>query len=148
MCFRVPFDWAFIQCGSEQLSKAEYRHFLTSTIFDDPQPFFEAKFALCVITHRLLPEQSCYSVGPSALLLIADIMRAGRSSLHEENFMRLKEHLFGLPGISALLMSSKINSEMIEQGIESIMPRVTCLDALTFRHTPDSCCNRGSNQSR
>lgn len=62
--------------------------------------------------------------------------------------MRLKEHLFGLPRISALLTSSKINSETIEHGIESIMPRVTCLDALTFRDTPDSRCNRGSNQSR
>jgi hypothetical protein len=68
-------------------------------------------------------------MGPSALLLIADIMHAGRGILLEENFMRLKEHLFGLPQINALFTSLTINSEMIEQGIESIMPAVTYLDA-------------------
>jgi hypothetical protein len=53
-----------------------------------------------------------------------------------------------LPQISALFTSSMINSEMIEQGIESIMPGVTYFDALTFRDTPHSRCNRGSDQSR
>lgn len=137
----------FIQCGPEQLSRTEYRCYLTSTIFDDPQPFFEAKFALNVIAHRLPSEQTYLSMGASALLLIADIMQAGRSALHEENFLRLKEHLFGLPQISALFTSSTINSETVEQGIESIMPHLTYLDPLTFRDTTYSRC-RGSNCRR
>jgi hypothetical protein len=95
---------------------------LTGTIFDDPQPFFEAKIALNVIAYRLLPEQTSWSAGGGTLLFIADIMRAGRSSLHAGDFMRLKEHLFGLPQINALFISSSINSEMIEQGIDSIIP--------------------------
>jgi hypothetical protein len=72
-------------------------------------------------------------MGASALLLIADIMRAGRSTLHEENFMKLKEHLFGLPQISALFTSWAITSDMIDQGIESITPGVTYLDGLAFQ---------------
>jgi hypothetical protein len=91
---------------------------LTGTIFDDPQPFFEAKFALNVIAYRLLPEQTCCGT----LLLIADIMQAGRSTLHAGDFMRLKEHLFDIPQINTLFISSSINPEMIEQGIDSIIP--------------------------
>jgi len=94
---------------------------LTSTIFDDPQPFFEAKFALNVIAYRLLPEQACWSIGGGALLLIADIMQAGRSILHAGDFMKLKEHLFGMPQINELFISSSMYSEMIEQGIYSII---------------------------
>ena len=86
-------------------------------------------------------------MGASALLLIADIMQAGRRALHEENFMRLNEHLFGLPQISALFTSSMINSETVEQGIESILPHLTYLDTLTFRDTTYSRC-RGSNCRR
>ena len=84
-------------------------------------------------------------MGTGALLLISDIMQAGRSVLHEENFMRLKEHLFGLPQISALFTSSMIDSEMIEHGIGSIMPRLIYLDTLTFRDTTHSR-RRGSNR--
>jgi len=94
---------------------------LTDTIFGDPRPFFEAKVALNVIAYRLLSEQT-WSIGGGTLLLIADIMRAGMSILHAGDFMRLKEHLFGIPQINALFMSSSINSEMIEQGIDSIIP--------------------------
>jgi hypothetical protein len=49
-------------------------------------------------------------------------MRAARSILHAGDFMRLKEHLFGIPQINALFISSSINPEMIEQGIDSIIP--------------------------
>lgn len=108
-----------MQCGPEQLSEPEYRHFLTHTIFDGPQSLFEAKIALNVIAYRLLPEQTCCGT----LLLIADIMQAGRSILHAGDFMRLKEHLFGMPQINTLFISSSIDSEMIEQGIDSIIPR-------------------------
>jgi len=87
-------------------------------------------------------------MGASALLLIADIMQAGRSALHEENFMKLKEHLFGLPQISALFTSSMINLGMVEQGIEFMLPKVTYIDALTFRDKSHSRCIRGSNQGR
>jgi hypothetical protein len=144
MRHRASFDWAFIQCGPEQLLETEYRCFLTSTIFDDPQPFFEAKFALNVIAHRLSSEKTCMSMGAGALQLISDIMQAGRNALHKGNFMRLKEHLFGLPQISTLFTSSMINSETIEQGIGSIMLRLIYLDTLTFRDTTHSR-RRGSN---
>jgi hypothetical protein len=95
---------------------------LTGTIFDNPQPFFEAKSALNVIAYRLLPEQTYWPIGGGTLLFIADIMQAGRSVLHAGDFMRLKEHLFGMSQINALFISSSINSEMIEQGIDSVMP--------------------------
>jgi len=122
MRYRAPFDWTFVQCGPEQLSKHEYRFFLTGTIFDNPQPLFEAKIALNVIVYRLLPEQTCWPIGSGTLLFIADIMQAGRSILHGGDFMRLKEHLFGMPQINALFISPSINSEMIEQGMDLIIP--------------------------
>jgi urease gamma subunit len=122
MRYRVPFDWTFVQCAPEQLSEPAYRGFLTGAIFDYPQPFFEAKIALNVIAYRLLPEQAYWSIRDGTLLVIADIMQAGRSILHAGDFMRLKEHLFGIPQINALFISSSINSEMIEQGIDSIIP--------------------------
>ena len=87
-------------------------------------------------------------MGAGGLLLIADMMQAGRSALHEENFVKLKEHLFGLPQISALFTSSTISSEMIEQGIEFMRPGFTYLDILIFRDTSHSRCSRGFNQSR
>ena len=119
---RVPFDWAFVQCGPEQLSAAQYRSFLTSVIFDDPIPFFEAKVALNLIAHRLDFRQGSPSIDSGVLLLIADIMRAGRNGLHPDDFRRLKEHLFDMPQINTLFTSSMISAEMIEQGTESIAP--------------------------
>jgi hypothetical protein len=95
---------------------------LTGSIFDEPQPFFEAKSALNVIAYRLLPEQTCWSIAGGTLLLIADIMQAGRGILHAGDFMKLKEHLFGMPQTNALFISSSINSEIIEQGIDLIIP--------------------------
>ncbi|KAI0254170.1 ribosome 60S biogenesis N-terminal-domain-containing protein [Lactifluus subvellereus] len=118
---KVPFDWAFIQCGPDQLSNAEYRRFLTGAIFDDPQRFVEAKAALNVIRHRLLSKQTNSSIGSGALLLIADIMQVGRSSLRADDFMGLKEHLFSMSPISALFTSSMISVEMTEQGIRPIL---------------------------
>jgi len=59
-------------------------------------------------------------MGSGSFLLIADIMQAGRSILHAEDFTRLKEHLLGMPQINALFTSSTINSETVEQGIESV----------------------------
>jgi hypothetical protein len=100
------------------LSEAEYRSCLTSAIFDNPQPLFEAKAALNVIGHRLLSLQTHSStVASGILLLIADIMQAGKSSLPMGDFVGLKEHLFAMPPISTLLTSSMINAELIEQGI-------------------------------
>jgi hypothetical protein len=119
---RVPFDWAFVQCGPEQLSEAHYRNFLTSVILDNPMPFFEAKVALNLIAHRLDSQKGCSSIDSGVLLLIADIMRAGRNGLPADDFRRLKEHLFDIPQIITLLTSSMISAEMIEQGIESIAP--------------------------
>jgi hypothetical protein len=49
-------------------------------------------------------------------------MQAARSILHAGDFMRLKEHLFGMPQINALFISSSMDPEMIEQGIDSIIP--------------------------
>jgi len=144
----VPFDWAFIQCGPEQLSEAEYRSLLASAIFDGPQPFFEAKVALDVIGHRLSSQQAHSSMGSGVLLLIADIMQAGRSAFHLDNFVGLKEHLFGMPQINALLTSSTISSEMIEQGIEPKVPRCDTSSLLNCRDTPNSRCGRGPNQHR
>ena len=118
----VPFDWAFVQCGPEQLSDGQYQSFLTSIILDDPMPFFEAKVALNLIAHRLDPQQGCSSTDNGVLVLIADIMRAGRNSFDADDFKRLKEHLFGMPQINALFTSSMISAEIIEQGIESIVP--------------------------
>ncbi|KAH9963282.1 ribosome 60S biogenesis N-terminal-domain-containing protein [Russula dissimulans] len=118
---KVPFDWAFIQCGPEQLSEAEYRSLLASAIFDGPQSFFEAKVALDVIGHRLSSQQAYSSMGSGVLLLIADVMQAGRSVFHSDIFVRLKEHLFGMPQINALFTSSTISSEIIEQGIRPIL---------------------------
>jgi hypothetical protein len=115
--FRVPFDWAFVQCGPEQLSEAQYRSFLTSVILDDPMPIFEAKVALNLIAHRLDSQQGCSSIDSGVLLLIADIMRTGRNGLPADDFGILKEHLFDLPQINALFTSSMISAEMIEQGI-------------------------------
>jgi hypothetical protein len=120
MWYRVPFDWAFMQCGPDQLSRAEYRSFLTSAVFDDPQRFVEAKAALSVIGHRLLSQQTKSPIGNGALLLIADIMQAGKSCLRTEDFMGLKEHLYNMSPISALFVSSTISTEMIEQGIHPI----------------------------
>ena len=134
MRYRAPFDWVFVQCGPEQLSEPEYRHFLTGTIFDDPRPLFEAKIALNLIAYRL-PEQTWWSIGGGTLLLIADIMQSGRRVFHAGNFMRLKEHLFGMPQINALFMSLSINSEMIKQGIDSMTPRLSYLYHLIFRDT-------------
>ncbi|KAI9448397.1 ribosome 60S biogenesis N-terminal-domain-containing protein [Lactarius indigo] len=118
---RIPFDWAFIQCGPEQLSEAEYRDSLTNAIFDDPQPLFEAKAALNVIGYRLLPQQAHSTIVSGVLLLIADIMQAGKSSLPIGDFVGLKEHLFGMVPISTLLTSSAINAEMTEKGIRPIL---------------------------
>ena len=120
--YRVPFDWAFVQCGPDQLSEAQYRSFLTSAIFDDSMPFFGAKVALNLIALRLLSQLGCSSIDSGVLLLIADIMRAGRNILHVDDFRRLKEYLFEMPQINALFISSMIGEEMIEQGIESIAP--------------------------
>jgi hypothetical protein len=119
---RVPFDWAFVQCGPEQLSGAQFRGFLTSVVLDDPMPFFEAKVALNLIAHRLDSQQGCSSIDSGMLLLIADIMRAGRNGLPADDFRRLKEHLFDMPQIIALLTSSMIGVEIIEKGIESTAP--------------------------
>lgn len=71
-----------------------------------------------MIRHRLLSQQTNSSIGSGALLLIADIMRVGRSSLRADDFMGLKEHLFSMSPISALFTSSMISVEMIEQGIQ------------------------------
>ncbi|KAI9512767.1 ribosome 60S biogenesis N-terminal-domain-containing protein [Russula earlei] len=120
----VPFDWAFIQCGPEQLSEVEYRSLLTDAIFDGPKDFFEAKFALEVIGHRMSSRQAQSSTGSGVLLLIADIMQAGRRILHSGSFMGLREHLFGMPQINALFTSSMIGSEVIEQGIRPILDAV------------------------
>jgi hypothetical protein len=86
----------------------------------------------------LLPEQTLWSIGGGTLLLIADIMQAGKRVLHAGDFMRLKEHLFGMPQINALFMSSSISSEMVEQGIDSMTPRLSYLDHLIFRDTTHS----------
>jgi hypothetical protein len=141
---RVPFDWAFVQCGPEQLSEAQYRSFLTSTIFDDPMPFFEAKVALNVIAHRLVSQKECSSIGSGVLLLIADIMQTGGNVLHADDFRRLKEHLFGMPQTNALLTSWTISADILEQGIKSLACGATYLDVLFFlvcRDTPYSeCC--------
>ncbi|KAI9466647.1 ribosome 60S biogenesis N-terminal-domain-containing protein [Lactarius psammicola] len=120
-CSKIPFDWAFVQYGPEQLSKAEYRNCLTNAIFDDPQPLFEAKVALNVIGHRLFSQQTHLAVASGVLLLIADIMQAGKSSLSIGDFVGLKEHLFGMAPISSLLTSSVISAEVTEQGIRPIL---------------------------
>lgn len=99
------------------MSKAEYRNGLTSSIFDDPQPLFEAKVALNVIGHRLISQPKHSTVASGVLLLIADIMQAGKSSLPLGDFVGLKEHLFGMVPISTLLTSPVINAEVTEQGI-------------------------------
>jgi len=118
----ISFDWAFVQCGPGQLSEGQYRSFLTSIILDDPIPFFEAKVALNLIAHRLNSQQGCSSTDSGMLVLIADIMRAGRNTFHADDFKRLKEHLFDMSQINALFTSSMISAEVIEQGIESIVP--------------------------
>lgn len=118
----VPFDWAFVQCGPEQLSERQYQSFLTSLILDDPMSFFEAKVALNLIAHRLDSQRGYSSTDSGVLVLIADIMRAGRNGFHTDDFKRLKEHLFDMPQINALFTSSMISAEMIQQGIESIAP--------------------------
>ncbi|KAH9007194.1 ribosome 60S biogenesis N-terminal-domain-containing protein [Lactarius hatsudake] len=120
-CSKIPFDWAFVQCGPEQLSETEYRNCLTSAIFDDPQPLFEAKAALNVIGHRLLSQQTHSTVVSGVLLLIADIMQAGKSNLPIGDFVGLKEHLFGMAPICALLTSSVIGAEVTEKGIRPIL---------------------------
>jgi hypothetical protein len=145
---RPPFDWAFVQCGPEQLSEAQYRCFLTSAVFDDPMPFFEAKVALNVIANRLISQQGFSSIGSDVLLLIVDIMQAGKSCLRVDDFRRLKEHLFDIPQINALFTSSTISTEVIEQGIE---PRVLWkLRILYFvfvcRDSSYSRCDRGSDK--
>jgi hypothetical protein len=117
MRHRVPFDWAFCQCGPDQLLETEYRSFLTSTVFDDPQRFLEAKTALNVVGHRLCSQQMMSSTDSGALLLIADIMQVGRSCLRADDFTALKEHLYNIPPINALFTSSTISAETIEQGI-------------------------------
>jgi hypothetical protein len=117
MRHRVPFDWAFCQCGPDQLPSAEYRSFLTGAVFDDSQRFFEAKTALNVVGHRLSSQQVMSSTDSGALLLIADIMQVGRSCLRVDDFTALKEHLYNIPPINALFTSSTTSAEMIEQGI-------------------------------
>ena len=129
---RIPFDWAFVQCGPEQFAEAQYRSFLTSIIFDDPMPFFEAKVALNMIAHRLVSQQDCLSIDSGVLLLVADIMQAGRHALHPDDFGRLKEHLFEMPQINALFTLSTISTDIFEQGIESIACGTTYLDILYF----------------
>lgn len=117
----MPFDWAFVQCSPEQLSEAEYRNCLTHAIFDNSQPLFEAKAALNVIGHRLLSQQTHSTVASGILLLIADIMQAGKSDLPTGDFVGLKEHLFGMAPISTLLTSSVVSAEVTEQGIRPIL---------------------------
>ena len=129
---RVPFDWAFFQCGPEQLSDAQYRSFLTSAIFDDPMPFFEAKVALNMIAYRLGFQRGCTSIGSGVLLLIADIMQAGRRVLDLDDFKRLKEHLFQMPQINALFTSSTISADILERGIESIAYGIAYPNILFF----------------
>ncbi|KAH9180077.1 ribosome 60S biogenesis N-terminal-domain-containing protein [Lactarius sanguifluus] len=119
--YRIPFEWTFVQCGPEQLSETEYRNCLTSAIFDDPQPLFEAKAALNVIGHRLLSQQTHSTVVSGVLLLIADIMQAGKCNLPIVDFIGLKEHLFGMAPICALLTSSVISAEVTEKGIRPIL---------------------------
>ncbi|KAF8271677.1 ribosome 60S biogenesis N-terminal-domain-containing protein [Lactarius quietus] len=122
ICPKIPFAWAFVQCGPEQLFEAEYRNCLTSTIFDDPRPLFEAKAAFNIIGHRLLSQQTHSTVAASGVLvLIADIMQAGKRSLPMGDFVGLKEHLFGMAPISTLLTSPLVGAEMTEQGIRPIV---------------------------
>ncbi len=70
-----------------------------------------------MIGHRLLSQQTHSTVASGVLLLIADIMQAGNSSLPIGDFVGLKEHLFGMAPISSLLTSSVISAEVTEQGI-------------------------------
>ncbi len=44
-------------------------------------------------------------------------MQAGKSGLRISDFVDLKEHLFSMVSISALLTSSVISTEVTEQGI-------------------------------
>jgi hypothetical protein len=138
----------FVQSGPEQLSEAQYRKFLTSAIFDDPMPFFEAKVALNMIAHRLVSQHGCSSIGSGILLLIADIMQAGRHTLYMDDFKRLKEHLFEMPQINELFTLSTIDTDILEQGIESIAYWIAHLDSLFLvcRDTPYSGCGGGSDQ--
>jgi hypothetical protein len=138
----------FVQSGPEQLSEAQYRNFLTSAIFDDPMPFFEAKVALNMIAHRLVSQHGCSSIGSGILLLVADIMQAGRHTLCTDDFKRLKEHLFEMPQINELFTLSTIDADILEQGIESIAYGIAYLDSLFFlvcRDTPYSGCGGGSD---
>ena len=71
-----------------------------------------------MIGHRLLSLQTHSStVASGVLLLIADIMQAGKSSLPMGDFVGLKEHLFVMLPISTLLTSPVISAELVEQGI-------------------------------
>ncbi|KAI0301899.1 transcriptional repressor TCF25-domain-containing protein [Multifurca ochricompacta] len=124
MQLKVPFDWAFIQCGQEQLSKTEYRVLLNNAVFDDSQPLLGARAALNIIGHRLLSQKKNASIDSGVLLLIADIMKTGRSILDAADFKCLKEHLFGMPSVNAVLTSSGISQEVIEQGIRPILEAV------------------------
>lgn len=117
---RVPFDWAFVQCGPEQLSEGQYQSFLTSAILDGPMRPFEAKVALNLIAHRFDTRQGCSSIDSGVLQLIANIMRAGRNGLHADDFRKLKEHFFDMPQINALFTSSIVSAEVIERGIVSM----------------------------
>lgn len=70
-----------------------------------------------MIGHRLLSQQTHSTIASGVLLLIADIMQAGKSSLPMGDFVGLKEHLFGMTQISTLLTSPVISAEAMEQGI-------------------------------
>jgi hypothetical protein len=95
-------------------------------------PFFEAKVALNMIAHRLVSQHGCSSIGSGVLLLIADIMQAGRHTLYTDDFKRLKEHLFEMPQINELFTLSTIDADILEQGIESIAYGIAYLDILFF----------------
>ena len=69
-----------------------------------------------MIGHRLLSQQTQAAVAGGILLLVADIMQAGKSNLPIGDFVGLKEHLFGMAPISTLLTSSVIGAEVTEQG--------------------------------
>jgi len=112
-------------------------------------PFFEAKVALNMIAHRLVFQQECLSIDSGVLLLVADIMQAGRHALRPDDFGRLKEHLFEMPQINALFRSSTISADILEQGMESIVYGTTYLDNVLLwacRDTPYSGCGRGSDE--
>ncbi|KAI0269360.1 ribosome 60S biogenesis N-terminal-domain-containing protein [Gloeopeniophorella convolvens] len=118
---RVPFTWAFIQCGVEQLSSGEYRDLLTSAISDKSYPLLEAKAALNVLAHRMSHLKSTSSVDLGVLMLIADIMRRSRGALRADDFAALKAHLFAMPSVKVLFTSSAVDVAVVEQGLRPIL---------------------------